>query len=108
MAMSTSTEPGASSAPPPCHQFRRRGAGQQHRTDDEIRIDHFALDCFAGREHSLHGAQELLVELAQALDGTIDDGDVGAQAMRHFDRVRAGNTAADHDHLRGRHAGHAT
>ena len=30
-----------------------------------------------------------------------------AQAVRHLDRVRAGDTAADHDHACGRHAGHA-
>jgi len=55
----------------------------------------------------MHTTAPHVVELAQARQRAIEDRDVGAEANRHVSRVRAGDTAADHEDVSGRHAGDA-
>ena len=55
----------------------------------------------------MDAAVEDVVELAQARDRAVEDGDVGAEADRHLGRVQADDAAADDRDLARQHAGHA-
>ena len=55
----------------------------------------------------MDAAVEDVVELAQARDRAVDDGDVGAEADRHLGRMQADDAAAEDDDLARQHAGHA-
>ena len=89
------------------HQLRRRRTGNQHRADHEIGIADQLFDRGDGRIRGLQLVAKLGLQFAQALDRTVNDRDVGAQADRHLRGVRAGHTATEDDDLRRRHAGHA-
>ena len=55
----------------------------------------------------MDAAVEDVVELAQARDRAVDDGDVGAEADRHLGRMQADDAAADDGDLARQHARHA-
>ena len=65
------------------------------------------LDRERGGEARGEQAAELDLELAQAGQRAVEHDDVGAHADGDAGRARAGDPAADDEHARGRHAGHA-
>src|SRR6185437_12829928 len=85
----------------------RAGARNQHRTDDEVGLgDGFADGGGVGRERE-DAAAEQVIQLAQAGGAAVGDGHHGAGADRHLGGVGADDAAAEDEHARGRHAGHA-
>src|SRR3546814_15456800 len=59
------------------------------------------------RTDTLFPYTTLFRSLVEALERAVDDGDVGFHAHGHARRVGAGDAAADDDHARRGHAGHA-
>ena len=88
-------------------QLGGRRAGDQHRADDQVGVQHLALDGFGGGEQGGGARAELQVEFLQPRQGAVDDHHAGLQPDRHARRVGAGYAAAQHHHAAGRHAGHA-
>ena len=76
-------------------QLRRGGAGDQHGADDDVGREALLLQRLDGRIAGVDAAVEDVVELAQARDRAVDDGDVGAEADRHLGRMQADDAAAD-------------
>ena len=75
----------------------------QDRADDQVGVADRLLDV-ERRGEARVDAGEGLLELAQAVDVAVVDGDVGAHAHRDARRVGADDTAADDHDLRGGHA----
>ena len=88
-------------------EFRRGGAGDEHRADDEVRVAHQLFDRMRGRIDRVELAGEDRGQFAQPLHRAVDDRDIGAQAHGHLGGVRAGDAAAQNQNLGGRHARHA-
>ncbi len=86
---------------------RGLGADDQHGADDHVRLRQQLLDRERGRVKGVGPAAEGDVELAQPVDRAIEHRHRGAHADRDLSRVIADDTTADHEHVGGRHAGHA-
>ena len=88
-------------------QLRRRGARDQHRADHQIGVGQTLFDGVVGRIDRGQLVAVDLVEIFQAIQRAVEDGDVRIQAHRHARGVDADHAAADHQHFRRLHAGHA-
>ena len=88
-------------------ELRRRGAGDQHGTDDDIGCGDLALERIGGGGDHAHLAAEARIEFAQPRQRLVEDGDGGAHTVRDFRSRRAGHTAADDEHAGGRGARYA-
>ena len=88
-------------------ELGRGGAGDQHGADDDVGREALFLERLDGRVARVDAAVEEVVELAQARDRAVEDGDVGAEADRHAGGVQADDAAADHGDLARQHAGNA-
>ena len=88
-------------------QLRRGRAGNQHRADDDIRIDHLLVDRLQGRVARANAAGKQLVEQTQARQRSVEHHDIGAESGRHSRRMRPHHSAAEHRDPGRWHAGHA-
>ncbi|NBQ89582.1 MAG: hypothetical protein EBU07_19390, partial [Betaproteobacteria bacterium] len=77
------------------HQLRRRSAGDEHRTDHEIRPRDILLKRVARGIDGVEATAELRSERAQTRQGLIKHGDPGFKPQRHPDCVASNHTAAD-------------
>ncbi len=89
-------------------ELGRAGAGHQHRTNHGVSGGDFLGKRLAGREAGADAAVKQIVESAQARQGTVKDGDFGAEADSHAGRLRADNSTTDDGDLAGGNARHAT
>src|SRR5579883_1210851 len=90
-----------------CHELRRGRPRHQHRADDEIGRQHLALDRLHGREERVELRAELHVELVEAGERAVDDGDISLHAHRHARRIGPRDTTAQDHHLGRGDAGDA-
>ena len=90
----------------PRHQLRRCGAGNQHRADHQISYVHILLHRVAGGVDRVQAPVEYRVQIIQARQGTVQNGDVRTHAHRHARGIDTHHAAADHHHIRRWHAGH--
>ena len=87
--------------------FGAARAGNQHRADDEVGLQHVVLDRLPGREDGVDRGAELLVERVQPLDVDVDAGDGRLEPDGHAHGVDARDAAADDDDVGRRDAGRA-
>ena len=94
---------------PPDHvagyQLGRLGAGHQHPTDHQIRLQDIIFESSLGGVHGLERRAEAPRQPRQHLHVAIQHGHVGGHAQRHVNGVFADHAAADHHHLGRGHAG---
>ena len=88
-------------------QLGRLGAGDQNAADDQIGLLDGAGDVVRVGEQGLDAAAEDILQVGQALDADIKDGDVGAEADCHLGRVGTDIAAAENDDVAALYAGHA-
>ena len=88
-------------------ELGRRGAGNQHRADHQVGVGQALFDGVAGGVDGGQLVAVQLVQVLQAVERAVEDGDVRVHAHRHARGVDAHHAAADHQHFGRLHAGHA-
>ena len=89
------------------HQLGRGRPGDEHGADHQVGVVHRLLDGVDGRIDGRGARAEDLLQLAEARDGAVDDGDLRAHANGHAGCVGAHHAAAQDRHVGRRHAGDA-
>ena len=85
----------------------RGGAGDEDAADDEVGFADGALDVVGVGGEGEDAAGEDVVELAEAVEVEVDEGDLGAHAEGDLGGVGADDAAADDADVAGRDAGDA-
>ena len=91
--------PSPASSAAPCSRvtsLRRRSAGDQHRADHEVGVDHERLDLVLRRVLRAQRAGRRAPKLAQRASSSGRPPRRRRAAHRHFHGVRAGDAAAEH------------
>ncbi len=83
------------------------GAGDEDSTDDEVSFADGVLDVVAVGGDGVEAAVEDVVELAEAVEVEVDEGDLGAHAEGDFGGVGADDAAADDADVAGGDAGNS-
>ena len=86
--------------------MRRTGARNQDRSDHQVSVLDGLVKVVGRRVAGADPGAEFGVEIAQALQIDIEDGDNRAHAGRDLGGVASGGATPDHDHLGGCDAGH--
>ena len=88
-------------------QVRRPRAGHQHSPDDQVGVSDLLADRVLRTRHRLQLSTEDVVQVAQAFEVDVEDGDLGPHADGHLGGVQPHAPPADDDHLARPGAGDA-
>ncbi len=88
-------------------KLRCARAGHQDCTDDDIGIADHPIDVGGGRVECLDPPRKDIIKFAQARQGAVDNGDLGAKTRCHTCRLGPDYSPAKNNHAGRRHAGNA-
>src|SRR5437588_10127346 len=86
------------------HEVRRLGSRDEHGADQEVGPRNAVEDVVAVAIKRGHVARHDVIEIAQAVETDVKDGDVGAQPCRDLGGVGADNSTAEHNAIGGQDA----
>ena len=89
------------------HELGRGGARHQHSAHHQVGMKDMGLDRIDRGVDRVQFGAEQRVQLVEAAQRLVDDGDARLHTDGHAHRVGARDAAADHQHIRRRHARHA-